>query len=129
MQSRELTIGRTFGVTFDHGDDFFDTVPDPVTESASVPPFPELTARESEVLDHYRALVRDHGWAVVQVTGLVRPSQVAGLLQSADGLVLPNPASAISTRSVCAGGSATCSRAADYFRIYPSPAISALRRS
>lgn len=23
MQSRELTIGRTFGVTFDHGDDFF----------------------------------------------------------------------------------------------------------
>jgi predicted DNA-binding protein with PD1-like motif len=26
MQSRELTIGRTFGVTFDHGDDFFDTL-------------------------------------------------------------------------------------------------------
>jgi predicted DNA-binding protein with PD1-like motif len=23
MQSRELTIGRTFGVTFDHGEDFF----------------------------------------------------------------------------------------------------------
>lgn len=23
MHSRELTIGRTFGVTFDHGDDFF----------------------------------------------------------------------------------------------------------
>jgi len=26
MQSRELTIGRTFGVTFEHGDDFFDTL-------------------------------------------------------------------------------------------------------
>lgn len=26
MQSRELTVGRTFGVTFDHGDDFFDTL-------------------------------------------------------------------------------------------------------
>ena len=26
MHSRELTIGRTFGVTFDHGDDFFDTL-------------------------------------------------------------------------------------------------------
>jgi len=26
MQSRELTLGRTFGVTFDHGDDFFDTL-------------------------------------------------------------------------------------------------------
>ena len=34
----------------------------------------------------------------VQFTGLVPPSQVAGLLQSADVLVLPNPASAISTR-------------------------------
>lgn len=26
MQSRELTIGRTFGATFDHGDDFFDAL-------------------------------------------------------------------------------------------------------
>jgi predicted DNA-binding protein with PD1-like motif len=26
MQSRELIIGRTFGVTFDHGDDFFETL-------------------------------------------------------------------------------------------------------
>lgn len=26
MQSRELTIGRTFGATFDHGDDFFATL-------------------------------------------------------------------------------------------------------
>lgn len=26
MQSRELTIGRTFGVTFDDGDDFFDAL-------------------------------------------------------------------------------------------------------
>jgi predicted DNA-binding protein with PD1-like motif len=26
MQSRELTTGRTFGVTFDHGDDFFPTL-------------------------------------------------------------------------------------------------------
>ena len=34
----------------------------------------------------------------VQFTGLVPPSHVAGLLQSADVLVLPNPASAISTR-------------------------------
>ena len=34
----------------------------------------------------------------MQFTGLVPPSQVAGLLQSADVLVLPNPASAISTR-------------------------------
>jgi glycosyltransferase involved in cell wall biosynthesis len=34
----------------------------------------------------------------VQFTGLVPPSQVAGLLQAATVLVLPNPASAISTR-------------------------------
>jgi glycosyltransferase involved in cell wall biosynthesis len=34
----------------------------------------------------------------VQFTGLVPPSQVAGLLRAADVLVLPNPASAISTR-------------------------------
>ena len=34
----------------------------------------------------------------VQFTGLVPPSDVARLLQSADVLVLPNPASAISTR-------------------------------
>jgi predicted DNA-binding protein with PD1-like motif len=26
MQSRELTTGRTFGITFDHGDDFFPTL-------------------------------------------------------------------------------------------------------
>ena len=26
MQGRELTIGRTFGVTFDHGEDFFETL-------------------------------------------------------------------------------------------------------
>ena len=26
MQSRELTTGRAFGVTFDHGDDFFKTL-------------------------------------------------------------------------------------------------------
>jgi len=26
MQSHELVAGRTFGVTFDHGDDFFDTL-------------------------------------------------------------------------------------------------------
>jgi predicted DNA-binding protein with PD1-like motif len=26
MQSRELTIGRTFGVTLDHGEDFFETL-------------------------------------------------------------------------------------------------------
>jgi predicted DNA-binding protein with PD1-like motif len=26
MQSRELTTGRTFGVTFEHGDDFFETL-------------------------------------------------------------------------------------------------------
>jgi len=34
----------------------------------------------------------------VRFTGLVEPSRVAGLLGSADVLVLPNPASAISTR-------------------------------
>jgi glycosyltransferase involved in cell wall biosynthesis len=34
----------------------------------------------------------------VQFTGLVPPAQVAGLLRAADVLVLPNPASAISTR-------------------------------
>ena len=26
MRSAELTIGRTFGVTFDHGEDFFPTL-------------------------------------------------------------------------------------------------------
>jgi predicted DNA-binding protein with PD1-like motif len=26
MQARELTIGRTIGVTFDHGEDFFETL-------------------------------------------------------------------------------------------------------
>ncbi|MCP3820871.1 DNA-binding protein [Streptomyces sp. A3M-1-3] len=26
MHAHELTIGRTFGVTFDHGEDFFDTL-------------------------------------------------------------------------------------------------------
>ncbi|WP_406474297.1 PPC domain-containing DNA-binding protein [Streptomyces platensis] len=26
MRARELTIGRTFGVTFDHGDDFFEVL-------------------------------------------------------------------------------------------------------
>lgn len=26
MRSHELTIGRTFGIVFDHGDDFFDTL-------------------------------------------------------------------------------------------------------
>jgi len=34
----------------------------------------------------------------VRFTGLVEPGMVAGLLQDADALVLPNPASAISTR-------------------------------
>jgi predicted DNA-binding protein with PD1-like motif len=26
MQAHELTVGRTFGVTFDHGEDFFETL-------------------------------------------------------------------------------------------------------
>lgn len=26
MKAAELTIGRTFGVTFDHGDDFFESL-------------------------------------------------------------------------------------------------------
>jgi uncharacterized protein DUF4262 len=34
---------------------------------------------EAEVLDHYRALIREHGWAVVQVTGLVGFAYTVGL--------------------------------------------------
>jgi glycosyltransferase involved in cell wall biosynthesis len=53
---------------------------------------PDL-ARVKQVADRLGIAAR------VRFTGLVEPSHVAGLLQRADVLALPNPASAISTRS------------------------------